>query len=72
MAWDKIGKINLDGAVPAGGLAGQVLAKASSANLDVTWIDQASGGGLYGGIIDGGNATTIYAGAPAFDFGSAT
>ena len=30
------------------------------------------GGGLYGGIIDGGNATTIYAGVPAFDFGSAT
>ena len=39
-----------------------------------SWVALAGsgGGGLYGGIIDGGDATTTYAGVPAFDFGSAT
>lgn len=31
--------------IPAGGSAGQVLAKNSSANYDVTWVDQSGGGG---------------------------
>lgn len=31
---------------------------------------ESGSGGLTGGVIDGGNATTTYAGVPAFDFGS--
>lgn len=33
------------GILPAGGTAGQVLAKASNADRDVQWVDQAEGGG---------------------------
>lgn len=38
----------------------------------VTAAVAAGGGGTVGFEIDGGNATTSYAGVPAFDFGSAT
>lgn len=34
--------------------------------------DTLPGGGLTGGIIDGGSATTTYSGEPVFDFGSAS
>ena len=34
-------------------------------------VANAAGGGLFGGIIDGGSATTTYLGVPSFDFGSA-
>ncbi len=41
------------------------------ARQDGEW-EVVTGGGLTGGIIDGGNATTTYAGEPVFDFGSAS
>lgn len=38
--------------VPAGGSAGQVLAKTSSTNYDVTWVTQSGGGGSGDGLTD--------------------
>lgn len=35
-----------DGLIPSGGTTGQVLAKASNTDKDVTWIDASSGGSL--------------------------
>lgn len=43
MAWEEKGRI---GAIPPGGSAGQVLAKASAADKDVAWSDPSGSGGL--------------------------
>lgn len=69
MGWEAIGQFPAS-SLPLGGLTGQVLTKASGDDLDVAWSTPAAGG-LFGGIIDGGGATTTYLGVPSFDFGSA-
>lgn len=52
--------------VPPGGLSGQVLAKASNADNDVTWINPPAGGGGSGaGVLVLGDSDPIPVGTPA-------
>lgn len=44
--------IHIESGLPEGGTTGQVLAKASNSNFDVTWVNQSGGGG-------GGSTVTI-------------
>lgn len=62
----------LDGEIAVNSFDKKIWMKVGSNLVEVANASSGGGGGLYGGIIDGGNATTIYAGVPAFDFGSAT
>lgn len=70
------GNDGADGAgVPAGGTTGQVLAKASNADLDTEWVTPSAGGG--GGMVsvrmaqDVANATTSLANATGLSFAAA-
>lgn len=48
--WNDLAYLPGGASLPDGGTEGQVLAKASSANQDVEWVDQTGGGG--GGVIE--------------------
>lgn len=54
--------------VPAGGAGSQILAKISSTDYDLQWIDAPTGSG-YVGNFDGGAANTVYGGIDPIDGG---